>query len=354
MKHLIFTSALLLNSLLAFGQITINAGDLPVIGLDVEQGVDTMPQSSLQPGGTGPNTWDFSDLEDHVTNNLYFRSPQGLPFANKFPGATLAVDQGGFYQYIKLTSQIVQILGTAGNYQIDDTTSFDVSVPFSPPQTLLQLPATYNQAFDENIRQVIQLPLGVFFDSIRIVTNAHRVVKIDAYGMVKTPAGEFNSLRVKEHAASIDSTYAYAGGFWLLLDVSPYPDTSVNFSWWGKINGYTFPLAELEMAPDDIEHHVQSATWVKSISTGTHDESAQNPWLLYPNPARESVNIEWPEDLSGGRLELYDLSGRMVVQKNIIDQPERLNLRSLSPGVYTVVLKNRTGRIAGVKVLNVR
>ncbi|HRI62161.1 MAG TPA: hypothetical protein PK228_20615, partial [Saprospiraceae bacterium] len=178
MKHLIFTTLLLLSASCAFAQITINAGDLPVIGLVAEQAVDTMPDSGLQPGGTGLQTWDFTDLEDHVTNNLYFKAPQGLPFANQFPGATIAVDDGaGFYQYIKLSSQVLQILGVAGNFQVDATTFFPVSVPYSPPRTILQLPATYNQAYDENFRQVIQWPLGAFFDSIRIISNVHHIAK---------------------------------------------------------------------------------------------------------------------------------------------------------------------------------
>jgi hypothetical protein len=139
MKHLIFTILLLLNTFCAFAQITINAGDLPVIGLHIEQGIDTMPESNLQPGGTGPNTWDFSDLEDHETDQIYFRSPQGLPFANQFPDATIAVDDGNnFYQYLKVSSSILQILGVAGNFQVDDTTTFSISSAFTPPQTLLQ------------------------------------------------------------------------------------------------------------------------------------------------------------------------------------------------------------------------
>lgn len=354
MKYLIFTTLLLLNTFCAFSQITISADDLPVIGLHIEQGIDTMPESNLQPGGTGSNTWDFSDLEDHETEQIYFRSPQGLPFSNQFPGATIAVDDGNnFYQYLKLSSSILQILGVGGDFQVDDTTSFSISAAFTPPQTLLQLPATYNQAFDENIRQVLQWPLGIFFDSIRVVANTHRVVKIDAYGMVKTPAGDFNSLRVKEHASTIDSTFAFVGGFWTLLDVSLQPDTSVNFGWWGKINGYAFPLVEFEMDPDDLEGHVQSASWVKSLSTGTGEQSLQNAWSLYPNPAHEFVYFEWPEDLSGGKIEVYDLLGKLVVQQNIADQPMRLDLHALQPGVYIVALKNGQGSMVGVKTLEV-
>jgi hypothetical protein len=354
MKHLILTTLLLLSTFCAFAQITINAGDLPVIGLVVEQGIDTMPESNLQPGGTGLQTWDFSDLEDHETDQIYFRSPQGLPFAGQFPGATIAVDDdNNFYQYLKLSSQVLQILGVGGNFQVDDSTSFALSAAFTPPQTLLQLPATYNQNFDENIRQVLQWPLGVFFDSIRIVANTHRVVKIDAYGLVTTPAGEFNTLRVKEHASTIDSTFGYTGGLWFLLDAPTQPDTSVNFGWWGKINGYAFPLVEFDMDPNDLEGHVQSASWVKSLSTGTGEQLLQTDWRLYPNPAHEFVNIEWPEDLNGGLIQVYDMQGRLMVEKNIADQPEWLPLRSLQPNTYVVVLKDGQGRVAGVKKLGV-
>lgn len=354
MKHLIFTTLLLFIAFCAKAQITISAGDLPVIGLYVEQGIDTMPESGLQPGGTGPNTWDFSELEDHETDQIYFRSPQGLPFADKFPGATIVVDDGNsLYQYIKLSSQALQILGVAANFQVDDTTFVPIAVPFAPPRTILQLPATYNQTFDENYRQVIQFPVGAFFDSIRIITNTNHIAKIDAYGMVKTPAGDFNTLRVKEHNITRDSTLGFAFGVWTLLDVSPQPDTNVTFSWWGKINGYAFPLVEFQMDPTDNEGHVQSATWVKDIATGTEEQLPQSAWRLYPNPAQESVYLEWPEAVNGGRIEVYDLQGRMIMEQNIADQPERLPLRALQPGVYAIALKNAQGRTMGVKMLEV-
>ncbi len=355
MKQLLFSAILLFFTCFVSAQIVINASDLPVIGLKVEQGIDSSPGAEVAPGDAGLNFWDFSGLNDDESFELYFRAPQGSPFSNAFPGATIAaVDIDGFYQYLQLTNQGLLALGVAGYFENSDSTTIPIVIPFTPPQTFLPLPATYNQSFDENIRSVIQLPGNGFVDSIRVVSHVHRTVKIDAYGLMITPAGQFNTLRLKEHRSNVDSTFAYATGLWLFIDASEEPDTSINYSWWGKIDGYAFPVAELEMDPQDPENLVFQATWVKDISTKTSEPAQALVWRLYPNPASESVTIELPEGMDGVRLEMFDLQGRRVAEKNISGPVEQLPLGSLAPNPYVVVLKNRQGRVVGAKVLEVR
>ena len=64
---------------------------------------------------------------------------------------------------------------------------------------------------------------------------------------------------------------------------------------------------------------------------------------LFPNPAEQEVNISTqPEFVQQGShvLYLYDLTGKLVLQKNFNRAQEKLDLRGVKSGTY--VLKLRT------------
>ncbi|MDO8366797.1 MAG: hypothetical protein Q7T20_08385 [Saprospiraceae bacterium] len=91
MKNLPFLFCLLMFVTISNAQMVINASDMPFIGQEIEQGNDTMPGAQIQPGGTGLNSWDFSDLEDHLTLKLRVRPPAEAPFYTQYPSATAAM-----------------------------------------------------------------------------------------------------------------------------------------------------------------------------------------------------------------------------------------------------------------------
>ena len=66
-------------------------------------------------------------------------------------------------------------------------------------------------------------------------------------------------------------------------------------------------------------------------------------FALFPNPAEQEVSIsKQPEFVQQGGLvlSLYDLSGKLILQKNFNRAQETLDLRSVKSGAY--VLKLRT------------
>jgi len=75
---------------------------------------------------------------------------------------------------------------------------------------------------------------------------------------------------------------------------------------------------------------------IKQVETAV-EQPLNNPSLnLYPNPVRESLHIVSEQDME--RLEIYDLTGRLMQSKNLsgIHRRYQLNLQSLPPGMYLV------------------
>jgi hypothetical protein len=64
---------------------------------------------------------------------------------------------------------------------------------------------------------------------------------------------------------------------------------------------------------------------------------------IYPNPASDMVTIELATALSGtSRVSLYDMQGRLVLDKTFSEKSIRLNVKPLQAGVYQIVLNGET------------
>jgi len=64
--------------------------------------------------------------------------------------------------------------------------------------------------------------------------------------------------------------------------------------------------------------------------------------IVYPNPANQSINIKSELDLEGNQIEIYDMSGRIVL-KSILEN-NQIDVRSLSTGIYILKVKTMQGQ----------
>lgn len=62
---------------------------------------------------------------------------------------------------------------------------------------------------------------------------------------------------------------------------------------------------------------------------------------ISPNPAQHSVQIEIDNpDFKEGRMSIYDLSGRLILSKNIFNKEEMVNIAHLKSGEYICTVKS--------------
>ncbi|MDR2085854.1 MAG: autotransporter-associated beta strand repeat-containing protein [Dysgonamonadaceae bacterium] len=70
-------------------------------------------------------------------------------------------------------------------------------------------------------------------------------------------------------------------------------------------------------------------------ATGIHSPEAKSTLILCPNPAQESVAIDWPaEEIF--RVEIIDLSGKTVLYETGFVSGKSVNISGLSQGLYVV------------------
>lgn len=73
------------------------------------------------------------------------------------------------------------------------------------------------------------------------------------------------------------------------------------------------------------------------------EQNMQNKLILYPNPASEFVTIELNSALpTNSRISIYDMQGKLVLDKNFTDKIIQLNVKPFKAGVYKVVLNGES------------
>lgn len=67
---------------------------------------------------------------------------------------------------------------------------------------------------------------------------------------------------------------------------------------------------------------------------GEEEEESYNNTIAYPNPTHGFITIKVDKELTSNEVEIYDLSGRLVMILTLIDS--KLKLHNLASGAYLI------------------
>lgn len=87
-----------------------------------------------------------------------------------------------------------------------------------------------------------------------------------------------------------------------------------------------------------------TASIVVNACVGITEIDNQGALLIYPNPAGEFINLKWNDELRVQRIEITDVTGRVVLAEPAsTGNTLQLNLSTLPQGVYTVQVISANG-----------
>jgi len=98
--------------------------------------------------------------------------------------------------------------------------------------------------------------------------------------------------------------------------------------------------------------------WAYFISGYTCDylsgseELIQKRILIYPNPASEIVRIYYPGNASEIKLQLMDITGKIVLEKNTLQNSFIIDVSKNSPGYYFLKVHSSEGSISQKLLIN--
>ena len=87
--------------------------------------------------------------------------------------------------------------------------------------------------------------------------------------------------------------------------------------------------------------------WSSAITVTTTgiENWLENSVTLFPNPAREYVDIRIDGELNVTVMEVYDVYGKLINTVNVIDNPTRINVSNLANGMYFVRVTTEAGAV---------
>jgi hypothetical protein len=88
---------------------------------------------------------------------------------------------------------------------------------------------------------------------------------------------------------------------------------------------------------------------VVESATLTVETFAKSAFTIYPNPAKNILNIKSSEFISMKNAQIYDLSGKLILSTALVD--DTINVESLSTGSYILILKDSDGKKYSKKFL---
>ena len=116
-------------------------------------------------------------------------------------------------------------------------------------------------------------------------------------------------------------------------------------------NSYTFtnltPLTTYQIQVQAVCDEGNVSEWSPAIEVTTTNLNSylENNVTLYPNPAKEFVDVRVDGDVNVIDMEVYDVYGKLINTVNVIDNMTRINVSGMANGMYFVRVKTEQGMV---------
>lgn len=238
---------LMLIGLQSFGQISILNADMPRVNDTMRYSATSVGISAAQAALTGADTiWDFTNLVPTSQDVEKFYAPSGTPYAIQFgilTGATYGIKDNtlnnlasfgsvagitieNIYGFYKNTASASVLLGRGVTIS-----SLPLAINLNPRDTVYKFPLNFGDIDTTYYAGSTSIPsVG------GISQKGRRVNFVDGWGVVKTPYGVFDCIRVKTEITGTDSIEVQTFKI-------PLPNNRTVYTWWAK--GEHYPILEI-------------------------------------------------------------------------------------------------------------
>lgn len=277
----------------AFSQPVINdASGVPAVGYSAP--LSTAP--CLSAGSAGASqTWDFSSLTFSSMGTLSVIDPATSAMGPSFPSANWAYSvSGAVFTYFQNTStEMINWASLIASTGGDNDYSAN-------PKTLMQFPWNFNDSFTDSYSEMS--------------STSNVTVTYDGYGTLIMPGGNTytNVVRVQESYGS-----------------------DVDYRWY-----LTSPLISVAafIGSDN------TLVWIGATPTAISEETENTILSLFPNPANETIQLNFNAQASSTLVKIIAMDGKIVYTANTMTYPGlntiNIDISTLPAGIYTVQAGN--------------
>jgi hypothetical protein len=354
MKRSLLTTLLIMAiGVWSVAQITINHTDMPILNDTLRYSI-TIP--AIDPGFTitGENfSWDFSGLDFQIQEREDYKALTsinpwvlilggfsndglGLKSATNLPLDEFDVGVNEFYSVYHNSAERFIIEGFFIN-----TSPIPLPLKYSQPDVVYSFPLNFGNS--DSISFSGFRALG---DTLSLTREGYRKNEVDGWGMIKTPLGEFDALRVKTTLYESDSL------FWTSLEEPiVVRRTNIFYIWLAKEQKIPVMEARYLVLDDDPENLVLLAVRYKDIyrepiiEKPVADFHADKTEAIIDEPI-QLLNNSTPDHETNSYLWTFLPDDTVVFLNETNDQSPEPVVLLKSVGNYTVklVAENTSGK----------
>jgi hypothetical protein len=159
-------------------------------------------------------------------------------------------------------------------------------------------------------------------DSLIITVNSLPTVSLAAFNSICDTAGIVNLTGGSPAGGTYSGISVSNNAFNTSIGVGTYP---ITYSYTNNNNCSASSLNDL--------------TVIECSNVGLSEEITGN-FLLYPNPANDNLILEASNDLLGREYNIFDFSGRIIIQGKINTLTQKIEITNISNGSYLFEIEN--------------
>ena len=291
---------------------------------------------SIDPGPAGSGqSWNYGSLVSDSMYTEFVVPPANAAGNSNFPTATVAfVSNEDVSSYNAFYTVDANVWASIGAYVA--STDGNILVNYTNPMDMLHFPASLNSTFTDNYAMTFTAgPLSYS----RTGTN---VTVMDASGTLNTPAGSFsNVLRMM-------SVQSYVDNFGIPLPPPAGEGTTTVYNWISP----DYPgVILLSITINESEGASNTSVFYVNPTEVGFEQIASSTIGIYPNPANDQVRVT--ADMNITRVEVMDLSGRMVTTQSISSNQSQalVSTSALNNGVYILRAVNSNGNSTSTRLV---
>lgn len=352
--HIIIFKTLLLTILTTslFSQITLTINDLPKENdMQISVVIDSIQSSTIEPGASGDNVlWDYSNLTP--TGNLdtiLWLKASTTPKFSQFPLSELAIKN-----CVKYHSHIThkdEIDCTNGEYRYFLKESNGLHFYGLDSQSVYIYDIHRNTlpliSYGDSVKNNSRL---IYFseNNTQKVINIQGYSKADAWGIIKTPAGQADVIRIYTNETVYDSIYIDGIG-------SLQNKTEGNYYYKWYKNGLSYPVFQINKGIlerfAENKKIVKYANSLNNISASIYQvENQTEELIVYPNPVSDIATLKFKTEksLKNFAIEIFDIYGKEIIfLENLNTDEFNFSTNNISKGIYFYRASNESVEYKG-------
>ena len=313
-KILLVCSLSVLFNQFVIGQITVTDADMPSVNEVLLYSVTLDPQGQ-DPTLAGANSvWDYSALTYTTQRSDTFVSVTSTPLAYQFyfnngilysswkasyalKGVDIGIPQvpiTDVFNFYKNSGSQYSNVGFGSN--INGIPSSTRNIPVDVEYVF---PLAYGNSNVSNSEYGMSVPTFGYYGQ-----SLERKDTVDGWGVLTTPFGTFDCLRVKSTLTKVDTTYIDLIGMGTLI---PRPE-EIEYKWLS--NGMSTPVLKIVTTSgviSNIEYQDNPST------VGVDELETAIDMSIFPNPTKDYLSINFNSKvITKAQVEIKDYTGRLI------------------------------------------